>query len=84
MLPFCSSMHFVNCWVAPAQLLPHWEVVWDSAPAATGEADWAWAGASEEPPEKRPPMAWPTEEPMATPLKGLLAFCHGLCSFRAG
>lgn len=62
MLPLLSSMHFVKFWAAPAQLL--YDCSW-------GAAAWAWTGAgagSEEPPEKRPPMAWPTEEPMATPL----------------
>lgn len=36
---------------------------------ATGEACWASAGALEEPPPKKPPMAWPIDEPTATPLK---------------
>jgi len=60
-------MHFVNCWVAPAQLLPHCCVVWDS-PEATGELFWGAASAgAEEPPPNMPPMAWPMEEPIATP-----------------
>ena len=68
MLPLCSSMHLVNCSVAPAQLLPQL-VVW---------AAWACAGAAAgsgalllEPPQRllMPlPTTWPIEEPMATPL----------------
>jgi hypothetical protein len=60
-------MHWVKFWVAAWQLLlPHdccW-VDWDWTAAAWGEAS---AGA-EEPPPKKPPMAWPMEEPTATPL----------------
>lgn len=63
MLPPLSSMHLVNCCVAAWQLLPHCCCCW-VAWACTG----CGAG-SDEPPEKRPPMAWPTDEPMATPLR---------------
>ncbi len=62
MLPPFSSMHLVNCWVAPAQLLPQLLFCcWAGAAAWTGSA-----GALE--PPKRPPIAWPMEDPIATPL----------------
>lgn len=72
MLPLFSSMHCVNCVVAPWQLLPQFSC-WadDGAPyCCTGAACWGVAGASEEeepPPKSMPLTAWPTVEPMATP-----------------
>ena len=63
MLPPFSSMHFVNCCVAPAQLLPQLLFCWVGAAAA-----WTGSAGALEPPEKRPPMAWPMEDPIATPL----------------
>ena len=60
-------MHCVKDCVAAWQLLPQLELLlacW----AATG----AWAAgrgsAGVEPPEKKPPIAWPMEDPIATPL----------------
>ena len=64
MLPLFSFMHFRKSAVAPAQLGSHLSL-WDCW-AAWGEA--SAGGAALEPPLNRPPMAWPTEEPMATPL----------------
>lgn len=65
MLPWCSSMQLVKLLVAEEQLAPQLSF-WDCWEAAWGEAS-AGASALELPPNK-PPMAWPTEEPMATPL----------------
>lgn len=68
MLPPCSSMHLVNCWVASAQLPPQVCCCWAGAALAWG----AGAAASLELPPKRDemplPMTCPIEEPMATPL----------------
>lgn len=68
MLPPCSSMHVVNDLVASAQLLPQ-ELfcVW-AAGAAAAALCWTGSAGAEEPPPKKPPMAWPMEEPTATPL----------------
>jgi len=74
MLPLLSSMHLVKDWVAPEQLLPQVLLF-----VVSDEVDWtgaAGAASALEPPLKKPPMAWPMEEPMATPL---LCFC-GLVS----
>lgn len=70
MLPWCSSMHLVKDWVAPAQLLPQ-VLLFSVEEGAAGATAWGLASATEEepPPEKRPPMAWPMEEPIATPLQ---------------
>lgn len=70
-------MHWVKLLVASEQLLPHDEF-WAAAA-------WAWTGAAasgaaeEPPPENMPPMAWPMEEPMATPLfvYSLLVYVYG-------
>lgn len=77
MLPPCSSMHLVNCWVAPAQLLPQaWLLAfcplfaWTLLLAAS-----AGRGSLLLLPPKRPETAWPMVEPIATPLLfALLAF----------
>lgn len=79
MLPPCSSMHLVKFCVAAWQLLPHsccccWACAWTGC--------WG-AGSAEEPPPKKPPMAWPTEEPMATPLEGRVSGGFSLRSRRA-
>lgn len=67
MLPPCSSMHLVNCCVAPWQLLPQlWLAMGAVWPAACTCCSAGAAGA--EPPPKKPPMAWPMELPTATPL----------------
>lgn len=63
MFPWCSSMQFVKLLVAREQLGPHWSF-WGCC-AACGEA---WAGSEEPPPPNMPPIAWPMEEPTATPL----------------
>jgi hypothetical protein len=48
---------------------------------AGGGACWDSAGALEPPPLKRPPMAWPIDEPTATPLRedsvSLVSFFRG-------
>lgn len=75
MLPPLSSMHLVNCCVAPAQLLPQAGLLW--------EALLAWRlefcaspgrGSLLLPPLKRPVTAWPMVEPIATPLVTLVSF----------
>ncbi len=67
MFPLWSSMHLVNCSVAPAQLLPQLLLFWAGAAAWVGAA-----GASLLLPPHRllmpPPTTWPIEEPIATPL----------------
>lgn len=55
----------MKVWAAPAQLL------FCAHEFSAGAAAWTCWGAgagSEEPPPKKPPMAWPMEEPTATPL----------------
>lgn len=80
MLPLLSSMHFVNCCVAPWQLLPQLLLFWaDSAWVA-----WVGSGALEPPPQRLEmplPTMWPTEEPMATPaaVLAIWAIRPGLC-----
>jgi len=67
MLPLCSSMHLVNCSVAPAQLLPQLLLFW----AACACVACAGSAALLEPPQRllMPlPTTWPIEEPIATPL----------------
>lgn len=64
MLPLWSSMHLVNCDAAGAQL----SCICCVCCVFTAEACCSAGAASLLPPEKKPPMAWPTEEPMATPL----------------
>jgi hypothetical protein len=68
MLPLCSSMHRVNCSVAPAQLLPQLWLFWADCDC-TGAAA---SGLELLPPPKSPlrllPTTWPMEEPIATPL----------------
>jgi len=67
MLPLCSSMHLVNCSVAPAQLLPQLVLFCAAGAGAAAAA----SGALLEPPQRllMPlPTTWPIEEPMATPL----------------
>lgn len=66
MFPWCSSMQFVKLLVAREQLGPHWSF-WGCC-AACGEA---WAGSEEPPPPNMPPIAWPMDEPTATPLHAL-------------
>lgn len=68
-------MHLVNCSVAPAQLLPHWPLLWLLWAAtalfwSTGSA----AAVLLPPKPKRPLTAWPTVEPIATPLDYLLVW----------
>lgn len=69
MLPLCSSMHLVNCSVAPAQLLPQLLLLC----AACAWVACAGSGALLDEPPNRLLMPLPTtcpiEEPMATPLK---------------
>lgn len=73
MFPWCSSMQFVKLLVAREQLGPHWSF-WGCC-VACGEA---WAGASAEPPPPNmPPIAWPIEEPTATPLYVLFSLATG-------
>ena len=61
-------MHWVKLLVASAQLLPQLEFWAAAAWAWTGAAAACSGAAEEPPPENMPPMAWPMEEPMATPL----------------
>lgn len=69
MLPLCSSMQRVNCWVASWQLLPQLLFCcWLCAATGICCCCCCSTGAEEEPPLKKPPMAWPIEEPTATPL----------------
>lgn len=76
MLPWCSSMQLVKLLVAREQLGPHWSF-WDCC-VAWGEA---WAGASAEPPPlNMPPIAWPMEEPTATPLHTYFVSNHNSSS----
>ncbi|KAL4786475.1 hypothetical protein BJX76DRAFT_321489 [Aspergillus varians] len=75
MLPWLSSMHLRKFWTSCSQAgLPQelsvallWYKPLSMDWAGAGAACWASAGALE-PPEKKPPMAWPMEEPTATPL----------------
>lgn len=70
MLPPLSSMHLVNCCVAPAQLLPQAGLLWEALLAwrllfcaSPGRGSLLLP-----PPLKRPVTAWPIVEPIATPL----------------
>lgn len=65
-------MHWVKFCVAPWQLFCPCQLLAACWSCATGEAlAWGAGAASEEPPPKKPPMALPTEEPIATPLQAV-------------
>lgn len=76
MLPPCSSMHLVNCSVAPWQLLPQLLLVC----ALCACVDCAGSGALLPDPPNRLlmplPTTWPIDEPMATPLLYVCVCAH--------
>ncbi|EEP75630.1 conserved hypothetical protein [Uncinocarpus reesii 1704] len=77
MLPECSSMQVRNALISVSQacgwpqllLVLLWYKLLSMGAALAGGA-WAdSAGALDDPPVKKPPTAWPIEEPTATPLQ---------------
>lgn len=73
-LPWLSSMHLRKFRTSVSQAefsqeLLLWYRLWSIGWAWGAGACWVSAGALLEPPVKRLPMAWPMEEPTATPLQ---------------
>jgi hypothetical protein len=70
MFPWFSSKHLVKFLASISQFLGAFHSFAGAAWAATGAAASGRGADAELPPPKKPPIAWPIEEPTATPLVG--------------